>query len=77
MNEIKIEQELNSKRCSHVFKEHGSSFDINGLIFVDPDGGAYTCSASHLPVSFPYTPKRLYQKVDCDGKPIGVPTESL
>jgi len=61
-----------NKRCSHVFKENGEAYDIDGKIFVDPDGGSYTSRDSRVPVEFPYTPKRIYMNVDTEGNEIGL-----
>lgn len=55
--------EFQNKRCSHVFKKHGVAYDIDGKVFVEPDGGAYTGKGSSVDVVFPYTPKREYVKV--------------
>jgi len=49
-----------NKRCSHVFKENGEAYDIDGRIFVTPDGSCYTSKDSRVPVTFPYTPKSEY-----------------
>lgn len=56
-----------NKRCSHVFKQknrfNGQAYDIDGRIFRDPEGSCYTNSNSHIPITFPYTPKREYVDV--------------
>lgn len=45
-------------RCSRVFKdEQGCAYDIEGRVFVEPNGSAYTSKDSRVPVIFPYTPK--------------------
>jgi hypothetical protein len=49
-----------NKRCSHVFKDASGAYDINGKIFVDPDGSTWTNGDSKVPVTFPYTPERVY-----------------
>ena len=49
-----------NKRCSHVFKENGLAYDIQGKIFREPDGNCYTGSDSRVNVEFPYTPKSEY-----------------
>lgn len=49
---------LQNKRASHVFKQNGEAFDVEGKIFQDPDGYCYTSCESRVPVTFPYTPKR-------------------
>jgi len=48
-------------RCSHVFKENGQAYDINGIIWRDPDGSCCTNFESRVPVTFPYTPKKEYR----------------
>lgn len=49
-----------NKRCSHVFKENGQAYDIEGRIFKDKDGSCWTNRESRVNVVFPYTPKREY-----------------
>jgi len=53
-----------NRRCSHVFKgEDGQAYDVEGIVFVDEDGDAYTSRNSRVDIEFPYTPKREYVKV--------------
>jgi hypothetical protein len=52
-----------NKRCSHVFRENGKAYDINGKVFVQENGSAYTSRDSRVDVTFPYTPKTEYVKV--------------
>ena len=54
------EGHFQNKRCSHVFKENGVAYDIEGRIFREPNGSCYTNFDSRVPVTFPYTPKREY-----------------
>lgn len=54
-------------RCSHVFKENGQAYDIDGKIFREPSGSCYTGFESRVNVTFPYTPTREY--VDVPGRP--------
>ncbi|RWL14861.1 MAG: hypothetical protein EOR57_31440 [Mesorhizobium sp.] len=56
-----------NKRCSHVFKDNGNAYDIQGRIFREPDGVCFTSRASHVPVTFPYTPTSEY--VDVPAQP--------
>lgn len=49
-----------NKRCSHVFKKNGEAYDGEGRIFREPSGACFTNRDSHVPVTFPYTPKREY-----------------
>lgn len=52
-----------NNRCSHVFKDaDGKAYDINGKIFIDKEGYAYTSGDSRVYITFPYTPKRQYVK---------------
>lgn len=60
-----------NNRCSHVFKSadrfNGQAYDIQGKVFIDKDGSHYTCHESHVPITFPYTPKTEYVVVDENG----------
>lgn len=50
-----------NKRCSHVFKRaDGTAYDIEAVIFRDPDGACFTNSDSRKDITFPYVPKREY-----------------
>lgn len=51
-----------NRRCSHVFKdaEDGEAYDIEAVIFRDPDGASYTSRDSKRTITFPYTPTREY-----------------
>ena len=53
-----------NRRCSHVFREDGKAYDIQGRVFTDPDGCSFTSRDSRVPVTFPYTPKTGYVTVD-------------
>lgn len=52
-----------NNRCSHVFKDEDGMYDSEGRIFKDTLGGGYTNRYSRVPVTFPYTPKRVYVKM--------------
>ena len=52
-----------NRRCSHVFKENGEAYDIDGKVFEEPDGCRYTNRRSRVPVTFPYTPTTEIVKV--------------
>jgi hypothetical protein len=52
-----------NKRCSHVFKENGQAYDIEAVIFREPDGACFTSKDSHKNIEFPYTPERTYVDV--------------
>lgn len=49
-------------RCSHVFKENGQAYDIDGIIWEDPDGSRWTNFESRVIVQFPYVPKSEIRK---------------
>ena len=50
-----------NRRCPHVFKSDADgAYDIDGRVFVDPDGSSYTSRDSRVSIEFPYTPKREY-----------------
>jgi hypothetical protein len=54
-------------RCGHVFKQpdrfNGQAYDIYGRVFREPSGSYYTSGDSHVPITFPYTPKSEYVDV--------------
>jgi hypothetical protein len=54
-----------NKRCHHVFKnkDDGRAYDLDGKVFVEPDGFSYTNSDSRVYIDFPYTPKTEYVNV--------------
>ena len=46
-----------NKRGSQVFRNHfdnSTAYDIEGRIFIDENGWAYTTADSRVPVTFPY-----------------------
>lgn len=55
-----------NNRCSHVFKENGEAYDIQGKVFREPDGATYTSYDSRTPVVFPYTPTTEYVDVEAE-----------
>lgn len=57
------EGKFQNKRCSHVFKEDGRVYDIDGKVFREPNGSCFTSSDSHVDVTFPYTPTTEYVDV--------------
>jgi hypothetical protein len=58
-----IDNLYQNRRCSHVFKSNGKSYDINGKVFVQENGVSYTSADSKVDITFPYTPKTEYVKV--------------
>lgn len=55
-----------NRRCSHVFKENGQAYDIDAVIFREPEGVCFTSRDSRRDITFPYTPKREYVDVPAD-----------
>lgn len=60
-----------NKRCSRVFKEDDSVYDIEGKVFfdyyIDQETGEkrksyFSNSQSRMPVTFPYTPTTVYEE---------------
>lgn len=63
-----ITEEMGSKlyqnnRCSRVFKDENGAYDIDGKVFVEPNGVGYVSKDSRVYVEFPYTPKTEYVQV--------------
>lgn len=56
-----------NKRCPHVFKENGVAYDINAVVFREPDGSCYINGKSRKAITFPYTPKVEYVDVPARG----------
>lgn len=54
-----------NRRCGRVFKQadrfNGQAYDIDGIVWQEPDGGCFTNWGSMVPVVFPYTPKTEYR----------------
>ena len=55
-----------NKRLSRVFKngKDGRAYDINGKVFVEPNGASYTSRDSFVYIEFPYVPKTEYVNVE-------------
>lgn len=57
-----------NNRCGNVFKQadrfNGQAYDINAVVFEEPNGCRFTNSDSFRPITFPYTPTREIVKVD-------------
>jgi hypothetical protein len=65
MGEIDGQMAYQNKRCFHVFKdENGKAYDIEGRIFVDPNGTPYTNAESRVYIEFPYVPHREYVRME-------------
>lgn len=63
--------QFQNKRCSHVFKDVADDgtvhcYDINGVVFEEPDGVRFTSFYSRAPVTFPYSPKTVIAAVPKD-----------
>lgn len=48
-----------NNRCSGVFKVGDRAYDVNGIVFREPNGSCYSNRSSRVPVTFPYTPKTI------------------
>lgn len=71
ISDMSDEPQWQNNRCSHVFKDaDGRAYDIDGKVFVEPSGAAFTGNGSRVFIEFPYTPAREYVQVDDDGKPL-------
>lgn len=53
-----------NKRCPRVFKHGGKAYDIEGIVFEEPDGERFTSGDSHTDIEFPYYPKTEIVKVE-------------
>lgn len=61
------EMVFQNKRDGRVFKrEDGSAYFIDGKVFVEPNGCAFTNKDSRVEVTFPYTPKTEYINVEAN-----------
>jgi hypothetical protein len=50
-----------NKRCYRIFKDNnGRAWDIEGKVFVNPDGSTYTDESSKVFIEFPYMPRTEY-----------------
>lgn len=52
-----------NNRYSRVFKDNGRVYDIEAVVFENPDGSRYTSRDSCLDIKFPYLPKTQIRKV--------------
>lgn len=54
-----------NRRCGRVFKDSarfgGRPYDIEGIVWEEPNGARFTSSESATLVAFPYTPKTEYR----------------
>jgi hypothetical protein len=54
-----------NKRCGRVFKQadrfDGQAYDLDGIVWRDPDGCTFTNRESMVPVVFPYTPQTEFR----------------
>lgn len=55
-----------NNRCGRVFREGYRAYDIEGRVFREPNGSAYTSRDSSVEVTFPYTPSTEYVDVPAD-----------
>ena len=54
-----------NRRCGRVFKQadrfNGQGYDLDGIVWEEPDGSRFTNAESMVPVVFPYTPVTEYR----------------
>lgn len=55
---------LQNRRCGRVFKDpdvfDGQAYDIDAVVFREPNGSCFTSRDSRKIVTFPYTPETVY-----------------
>lgn len=65
------EPKWQNKRASHVFKgADGKAYDIDAVVYQEPNGCTFTRGGARHYIEFPYTPTRKLIKVDFDGKEV-------
>jgi hypothetical protein len=53
-----------NKRAGNVFKsKDGSAYDIDAVVFEEPDGSRFTGRYSRMPVAFPYVPRSVVARL--------------
>ena len=58
------DMQAQNNRCGHVFlRADGTAYDTEGVIFREPSGLCFQSALSRVPITFPYTPKRVYADV--------------
>lgn len=61
-------------RCSRLFKDAsrygGLPYDLDAVVFREPNGACFTGKGSSQVVTFPYSPTTVYVDVDVDGHPL-------
>jgi hypothetical protein len=65
-----------NNRCSRVFKdEDGRAYDIEAVVFREPNGACYISSQSRMFIEFPYTPRSEYRDVSsiAEADPVQTP----
>lgn len=56
-----------NKRAGNVFKGNdGVAYDIDAVVFEEPDGSRFTSRYSRMPVQFPYAPRSVVAKIPAD-----------
>lgn len=59
-----------NRRCSHVFKQPdrfcGRPYDLQAVVFEEPNGSRFTGFHSMRPVTFPYSPRSVVVKLPED-----------
>lgn len=56
-----------NRRCSHVFRQadrfDGQPYDLNAVVFEEPNGSRFTGRHSMRPIAFPYTPRSVVVEI--------------
>lgn len=56
-----------NRRCGNVFREGDHAYDIDGFVFVGPDGVSWTNQFSRRTITeWPYQPARVYIEMEQD-----------
>lgn len=56
-----------NRRCGRVFRRRdGTAYDIDAVVFEEPDGGRFTSHQSRRDISFPYSPMTVIARVPFD-----------
>ena len=62
-----VDMKAQNKRCSRIFRrQDGTAYDINAVVFREPNGGCFTGKYSRADITFPYTPKSVYADIAID-----------
>lgn len=67
VSEMSGEPMWQNRRCSHVFRgADGIAYDIDAVVFEEPNGSRFTGRHSRRVIEFPYSPRRVVAQVPDD-----------